>query len=188
MNKAQINANIRKEKAAIKRAANRANRILSKYPELQVEFAAIMDKARKQKQLGATPWFQMPVESFSGFGQSNSLFANTLNGGLGQDERPWYETVLESDFMGDLVGFGQKIVTHERIAADEQRQLELELAQIQAKNEALDKQTALAAALERSGTFGRSVKSTLADNPMTIPLLLGLGGALIFMQTRKRRR
>lgn len=214
MNKSQINTQIRKDKAAIKAAANRANRILARYPELQREFVAIMEKARKQKQLGATPWFQMPVESFSGVGSyaytppNNVGTCNRLGSwgygspgsgqallfaentpamsGLGQDA-PWYERLLESDFTSDLVDFGQSIVTHERIAADEQRQLELEIQQIQAKTDELEKQTALAEALERSGTFTRSVQTTLSENPMTIPLLVGLGGLLIFMQTRKRR-
>jgi hypothetical protein len=173
MNEAQIQATIRKDKTAIKQAANRAYRLLRKYPNLQKEFAVIMEKGRKAQQLGAIPWFQMPVESLSGYGEEFIL-----------GQTPWYESVLESDFMTDLVGFGQKIVTHERIAKDEQRQLELELAQIQAKNEALDKQSALVTAMERSGTFTRSVGTQLSENPMTIPLLLGLGGLLIYMRMK----
>lgn len=215
MNKSQINAQIRKDKAAIKQAANRANRILSKYPELQRDFVVIMEKAREQKQLGSTPWFNMPVESFSGVGSYGyqppvaglgeergrwgygvpgsgaALFAeNTPRAftGLGQNNEGggWFDTFLESDFTSDLLDFGQKIVTHERIAKDEQRQLELEIQQIQAKTAELEKQTALAEALERSGTMTRAVGTTLRENPMTIPLLVGLG-ALLFFQVQKRR-
>lgn len=180
MNITQINAQIRKDKAAIKQAANRANRLLAKYPDLQRRFKQIMEKARKQKQLGAVPWFSMPVESFSGMGQ-NSLYENTFNG-LGEND--WMSNLLETDFMIEMVDFGKDIVTHERIAKDEQRQLELELAQIEAKNATLDKQTALADALQRSGTLTRSVGTTLSENPMTIPLLVGLGGLLIFLRMK----
>ena len=191
MNNANIKSNIRKDKAAIKAAANRANRILAKYPELQKRFAAIMMKAKKQAQLGATPWFQKPVESFSGVGSwgygvpgsgQSLLFADqTPLNGLGQS---WWETALESDFTQDLIGFGKDIYTHKTIAADERKALELEIQQIQAKTAAMEQQEALARAMERSGTFTRSVGTTLQDNPMAIPLLLGLGGLLLFMRMK----
>ena len=171
MNINQINRKIRQDKAAIRQAESRVNRILARYPEYQQEFKAIMQKHRQKspETLGQAPWFQLPVESLSA---------------VGQNDAPWYESSLVSD----LFDFGTKIVTHERIAADEQKQLELELAQIESKNAALDKQIALQKALERSGTMTRAVGTTLADNPMTIPLLIALGGGLIFSMTRRKRR
>ena len=193
MNNANMKAKIAGDKRAIKAAANRANRILRKYPELQVEFAQIMGKAKRQAQLGATPWFEMPVESLSKvpdywqrIGYVPGSGEQFIFSGLGQNDTPWYERILESDFTSDLVDFGQKIVTHERIAADEQAQLELEIQKIQAKTKELESQEALARALERSGTMTRAVGTTLAENPMALPLLLALGGTLIFMQMKKR--
>lgn len=152
-----INQKIRADKNAIAQSVRNVNRILANKPEAKARFKAIMQKRTqrlKTRGLGATE--EMAVET------------------------SWFD----NEFVSDLFDFGVGIATHERIAADEQKQLELELAQIEAKNASLDKQLSLQSALSKSKAYGGSFVDELLDSPAKIAALVGLGGLLIWMRRK----
>lgn len=101
---------------------------------------------------------------------------------LGQSQTDETGSWLDSQLISDLFDFGTKIATHERVAADEQKQLEIELQTIQAKNEALDKQMALERQMARTSTPTGAVMATIQDNPLLLVGLVGLVGALVMMR------
>lgn len=162
-----IQQKIREEKRAINQSKARVMRLLAKYPDYQQAFKAIMSKHEaKAAPLGQlAPWYQKPVESLSAV------------------EPAWYE----SSIVSDLFDFGTSIAKHERIAAAEQKELEIELQMIAEKNEALDKQLILQKRLEESGTMTRAVGTRLQEMPWAIPALIGLSGLFIFLQMGKKK-
>lgn len=152
----RIQQKIRADKNAIAQSVRNVNRILANRPEAKARFNAIMTEKTKRAKAGG-------------------LSATTT-----EAESSWYD----NQFVSDLFDFGVSIATHERIAADEQAQLELELAQIEAKNASLDKQLSLQSALSKSKAYGGSFVDELLDSPAKIAALVGLGGLLIWMRKK----
>jgi hypothetical protein len=155
----RIQDKIRADKNAIAQSVKNVNRILANKPEAKARFNEIMrERTQRLKTRGLGATTDTAVDS------------------------EWFD----NQFMSDLFDFGVNIATHERIAADEQKQLELELAQIEAKNASLDKQLSLQSALTKTGAYGGTFIDELLDSPTKVAALLGLGGLLIWMQRGKK--
>ncbi len=104
---------------------------------------------------------------------------------LGNDEEtPWYKT----DFAIDLFDFATTNAAVHQMNKDEQKLLQIELQQLEAKNSALDKQIALQQSLtatQKAKMFGGSFVDELLNSPVKIIALASLGYFLVKNRGKK---
>jgi len=121
--------------------------------------------------------------------QFNALLKKhkVLSKGLGavEDEKAWYE----SDFISDILDFAPSVYASHQVSKDEQKALELELQQIEAKNRSLDKQIALQQTLgQKAGAYGSSFMDELFNSPVKLAALVAGGAYLLYSRKPKSRR
>lgn len=94
-----------------------------------------------------------------------------------EEDKSWYDSAL----FKDLLSFGTDVLASDREAANQRKILEVELAQIQAQNSALDKQIALRnqlTASDKAKAYSVSFVDELANSPVKLGAL-GLLGYLL---------
>lgn len=173
-----LKSEISKNKRELKKHVNNVNRLLAKEPQLQARFNDIINK-NNAKTYGALNGYDSPMVG-------RDLLAEEEQ--AAEDAKPsWYE----SPFMKDLFNTGIEAAKSSRINRAEQKQLSLELQQIEAKNASLDKQISLqdrlSSARKMAGGVGGEFVSNLMNSPMAIGGIAGLAGLFIWLRMKKKR-
>lgn len=168
-----LRTDIFKNKREINAHTKRVNKILTNAPELRSKFNSIMSKKSRKKTRTLGNYDSMVSRDFIAEEEAAA-------------EPSWYE----SDFMSKLIDFGATVGASKLVNQDQKDNLKLELQQINAKNDSLDRQMALQMRLEasRKSNYGASYLNTLLDNPMAIAGVLGLAGLFIYGRMKAKRR
>lgn len=90
------------------------------------------------------------------------------------------------DLLTDLTRTWATVEQQKNLSDADRRAMEMQLQQLQEQNAIVEKQIQLTLA-QRGTMAAEVVRDSIMDKPWTLPALVGLGGALLFLMMERRK-